>query len=199
MVICEFCQDFISDDSIQPCVCNKFYHPACINHLVRLDDKPLGLSQCNECQMIYQYDYKSACHRKLHFTFSRISVRYLSLYVLFCAVGTLLIGLCNGKDFVITGLALTNVVFVLCSWLTILITYLFLKLKPITEIIFGNFICLLMVTLLATTPIGWLDWTFIAVSSALVARTKKYWFVLSSEYPYIQITDTSSSIQFNDI
>lgn len=197
--VCDFCQDFIGNDYIRPCGCNRMYHPRCINHLVNLDEKPLGLAECNKCSSIYQYDYKSHIHRKLHNLYSQIAVGYMWIYSVICGLSILIVGLRGGSSYIISGLTNSNVIFALVSWILILASYLYLRLTPIKEVLFLVTLCILLLVIITNTPDGWLDWTWIALSSGAIAQTKKYWFVLSSEYPYTQVIDSSPVIQLEDI
>lgn len=197
---CSFCEDTITGQCIRPCHCEKTYHPSCINHLAHQDERPLGLLRCDDCGVVMQYDYKTTRHQKMYHFFQWLGRNFLLIYTFTCGIATITSGVISGIDYLLSGLAYSNCIFALLCWLVILVMYCYLGLQGNKKLqVVFTLVSVILIMLLCLYPEGWLDWTCIAISGAIITRTKPFWFVLSSEYPYTQIADHPSLIAYNDI
>lgn len=184
--ICGFCNEEISSEleAVQPCKCLIQYHRPCINHLRSQSGSP----HCDQCEYEYKIRYIHPHMRYIHHLFmgwSRFYIQIYVLYVLSVSIGQ--IGV-NGWHAIPYGIAIGNITYSSGVWLSLLITYLYRKLMgwviPLSFSLASIGILMLHYQYNET----WVDWTVTALASGLIAQAKTPLFIVSSEYPYTEVT-----------
>ena len=198
VVRCHFCQDPLTGTHhFQPCRCPHYYHVDCFHHQIRYQNSD-GLSaiQCSTCETYYNREFHSNNHRRLCYLFQTISEKFFWLYGGFQAIGGVVTLMLWEPKHLVDTLATVSVLYNAVLWTTILLVNCYLERPNTYRTLVWWAPSLLLVVAITLYPKVWLDWISLAISSALLHRTRRDVFVLSSEYHYQRIVSLNSDQQF---
>ena len=196
--VCHFCQDTLTGTChFQPCKCPYYYHSDCFHHQIKYQDSD-GISaiQCVTCETYYNREYISEWHRKLCNLFQTVSQKFFWLYGGAQAVGGVITLTLWDPNRLVDSLATVSVLYNALLWTLILLTSCYLE-RPTTYRILAWWVPSLMIMVaIMMYPKLWLDWIAIAISGALLNRTRRDIFILSSEFHYQRVVSRNHSQRF---
>ena len=185
---CDFCQEAISGEIIKPCRCDKYYHKTCIQHLTHVSDDPLVFQKCEQCNSDYKTKYKNIYAMYIYKYFSYHSRK---LYYNYSGSGLLglIIDLSINRDLnsVFSGLTLGCLSYLSLLWISVIIVINLYHLTDKIQAYLFSSVSVLLLVLNLYIQEHWLEAASIALSGAILVKSKKYLFVLSSYYPYLII------------
>lgn len=195
--ICGFCNEALSSEleSVQPCTCPIQYHRPCINHVRSQSDSP----RCDVCEYEYKTRYIYPHMRYIHQLFTVWSLHYIRIYALYvifvsiCQIGT------SGWQTLPYGIAIGNVTYSTGVWISLLCTYIYRELRGWLYPLAFSFASMGILILHYHYNETWADWTATALASGLIVQAKTPLFIVSSEYPYTEVTECSTNARKNTI
>ena len=199
-IVCNFCNEPISGEVIKPCRCDNFYHSHCLQHIQNLNEDPLLMQKCETCHTTYNTRYKNTYDRCIYKYFTFHSRRLYYNYFAFGLLGTLISIIVDScLDSVFLGVSLGCLSYSILVWGSISYANYHYNLLNNNFPIFS--LCLSLILIISNTYYtkNWFDWATLALTSALITRTKSFLFVLSSYYPYLIIENYYPSTNDNDL
>lgn len=176
---CHYCNTIIYENSITICECPIYFHKKCLKLYEKKNDL-LIVKNCNRCNKEYNIEFINNFYKNLYYTnkfLNNIFIYYL--YFIY------IIGL-------ITLLFKKNILIILLLFYSIIINSIILfteyqlkkqiRKKIILPIILNIFLFILYLIL----DDRWLYYSLILIFNAILFKLKRYLFIYSTSYFYIE-------------
>ena len=197
-ITCDFCHELITGEVIKPCKCDKYYHNTCIQHISNIAPDPLVIQKCDICYFKYKSTYKNKYDRYIYRYFNFISKKLYLNYTIFGLVGVITSLIINKNiDSIFYGMSISCLSYSCLIWSSILSSLYLYKLKDNWVPVVSSIFSILLIIINLHYSKNWFDWAILVIISALLVKTKKYLFILSSYYPYLIIINHYKSTSEN--
>lgn len=178
---CTECNELISKNIFKPCECDIFLHQDCVKNYVNRKDI-LIVKECKDCGFVYKYDYYSRFHKILYNLNTLIynNYKYKILGILICNLILLFY-----YNLLIVTVTLNISIFIDLIFIGICSYYI----NSITKRYTKSCLIFILSSGLSIIDNYWLRISLYLFSLKFVYSLRKYYYINSSQYFYIQMSN----------
>ena len=154
-----------------------------------MDENPLILQQCDECNTLYRTQYKNLLSKYVFLFFNFLSRYLYYIYASFGLIGAIINITISNISYIFNGVSIGSILFSIFNWTCILLANRYYNLKDILFPFLMLLLSIILVIINIYFTYNWLDGAILIIISSILLKSKKYLFVLSSKFPYLTIDD----------
>jgi hypothetical protein len=185
---CDFCDDTLLGTRLfQPCQCQRFYHADCFHYMLRYQLEGIDGLRCEVCNTYYKRRFINNRYRVICQSYQTLSQKFFWLYGGLQALAGIATIAWWGHKHLIDCVSLVSVGYNSILWCYILGVSAWLERPTTYKMLVWWAPSMLLLTVILIYPKVWLDWVSMGMAGALLHRTRREIFILSTEFHYQRV------------